>query len=135
MCPAVLSASAWRRRLAGVWAGWPEELVDEVGAVHFLQRAGDVGAISTVIPEEIFPLSEFCLGCGGREDFLECVGVITGVIYLGRECHGGRCEVLHLFEMEVKLLCLGSEFGHIHLVTSGMGGYEVGDELLFEPMP
>ena len=58
--------------------------------------------------------------------------MVAGVIYGGGERHGGGGEVLHLFEFEVEGFGFGCEFRHVFGAASGVGGDEVGDDLLVE---
>ncbi len=97
-----------------------EEPVEQVGAVHTQERPCDVGAICTVIPEEIFPLCQLLAGRCGCEYFFARVWVNSGVIYLGRDCHWGWGEILHLLKMQVELFGLGCEFCHVCFVAAGM---------------
>lgn len=46
--------------------------------------------------------------------------------------HGSGCEILHLLELEVKVLGYHGKFCHVLGCASGMGTDEVGDELLTE---
>ena len=106
------------------------EAAYEVVAVEAAEGADDVGLVFGVVPEEVFALGLFLLGAGGGIDFLAGVGVDAGVVDFGGESHGCRGEVLHLLKVKIEGFGLGRQFGHIHFVTSGMRGYEVGDELL-----
>lgn len=60
--------------------------------------------------------------------------MVAGIVDLGREGHRGRGEVLNLFEMQIEFFGLGGKLGHVDFAASGMGGYEVGDQLLSEPV-
>lgn len=95
-----------------------------------VQRFDNVGAVSLVVPEEVFALRQFFLGPDGGEYLFAGIGVDAGVIDLGGEGHGGRGEVLDLLKVHVELLGLGGKFGHVYLAACGMARYEVGNELL-----
>jgi len=56
--------------------------------------------------------------------------VKAGVVDFGSEGHGGRGEILDLFEFEVKLSGFGGEVGHVGFGAAGVGGYEVWNQLL-----
>ena len=82
------------------------------------------------VPEEFFALAEFFFfGFGGVDGF-EGVGVDAGVIDFGGQGHGGRSEILDLFEFEVQAAGFGSQVGHVFVGATGMGGNKVGDQLL-----
>ena len=65
-------------------------------------------------------------------DGLEGIRLEACVKRLGCDCHGGWGEVLHLFEMEVEFLSKCCEFCHVHLLTGGVRGNEIGYKLLIE---
>ena len=48
----------------------------------------------------------------------------------GRDRHGGGCEVLHLFELEVEVFGQDCQFCHVFGCAAGVGTDEVGDDLL-----
>ena len=79
-------------------------------------------------------LGKFIFRCLGREDWFKSVGVITGIPRLGTDGHGSRSKVLNLFKLEVQSLGLYGKVSHIFLMTSGMGGDEVRNELLTQSL-
>lgn len=82
------------------------------------------------VPEEFFALAEFFFFCFGGVDGFEGVGVDAGVIDFGGQGHGGRCEILDLFELEVQAAGFGGEIGHVFVGATRVGRDEVGDQLL-----
>ena len=116
------------RRLCVVVESW-----DEVGSSDAAEALFDVAALLGLVPEEVLSLGELVARTLGGEYGLEGVGVITRVPGLGGDGHRRGGEVLHLFEVEVEALGDDGELGHVLLLASGMGGDEVGDDLLMEP--
>lgn len=85
-----------------------------------------------LVPEEELTLGKlFFWGLGG-EDGLEGVGMEACVPCLGGDGHGGGCEVLHLFELEVEVFGEDGEFGHVFGGAAGMGTDEIRDDLLMQ---
>ena len=109
------------------------ESLDEVGASDAAEALFDVTALFGLVPEEVLSLSELVARTLGGEDGFEGVGVVARVPGLGGDGHRRGREILHLFEVEVETLGDDGELGHVLLQTSGMGGDEVGDDLLMEP--
>ena len=94
------------------------------------KRRNDSLTISAVVPEKILSLGEFFFRRYSTEYTFAGVRMITGVVYLSSYRHGCWRKILHLFEMHIKIACLGGQFSHIYLSTSGMRGYEIGYQLL-----
>ena len=92
----------------------------EVASVDAVERAQDIVAVVAVVPEEVFALCQFFFWPDGGEYLFAGVGMLAGVGYFG--CHGHRCgrEVLHLFKVEVEVLCLDGELCHVFFVAAGM---------------
>ena len=105
---------------------------DEVGASDAAEALFDVAALLGLVPEEVLSLGELVARTLGGEYGLEGVGVVARVPGLGGDGHRRGGEVLHLFEVEVETLGDDGEFRHILLLTTGVGGDEVGDDLLME---
>ena len=78
-------------------------------------------------------LGEFVFRTLGGEDGFKGVGVVARVPSLSGNGHWRGGEVLYLFEVEVEALGDNGEFCHVLLLTAGVGGDEVGDDLLTEP--
>ena len=68
----------------------------------------------------------------GTPYLLQCIGVIPCIPCLRGDRHGGRGEVLYLFEVEVQLFGNLRQLCHVLLRASRMAGDEVGDDLLVE---
>ena len=68
----------------------------------------------------------------GGEYRLQRVGVIASVPHFGCNGHWGRGEVLHLLQMETQFAGDISQLGHVLLMAAGVGGNEVGYDLLIE---
>ena len=118
------------RRFFGVW--FVVEATDEVGAAYLAEGALNGGALLGLIPEEELPLGEFLLLGLGDVEWFKGQRVEAGVVGFGADGHGGGCEVLHLFEVEVELLGFGSQLCHVGQRASGVTADEVGDELVVE---
>ena len=110
------------------------EFFDEVGPSDATETLFDVTALFGLVPEEILSLGEFFTLALGREDGFEGIGVEARIPRLGGNGHGGGCEVLHLFQMEIKLLGQHGQFGHICFLTARVAADEVGDELLVQAL-
>ena len=104
----------------------------EVRSSDAAEALFNITSFLRLIPEEILPLGEFFFLTFRREDGFERIGVVAGVPSLGGNGHRGWRKVLYLFEVEVETLGDDSEFGHIFLMAAGMGGDEVGDNLLVQ---
>ena len=76
---------------------------NEVRASYFAQRLHDARSAFAVIPEEVLSLRFFGFGIGGAIYFFACVGVNSGIIYLGAQRHRCGSEVLNLFKVHVEL--------------------------------
>ena len=98
--------------------------------MHLSQFANDVLAFGGFVPEEELALGKFLLGRFGREDGFEGVGMEACVPCFGGYGHGGRREVLHLFELEVEVFGQDCQFCHVFGGATGVGTDEVGDDLL-----
>ena len=116
------------RRLYVVVESW-----DEVGSSDAAEALFDVASLLRLVPEEVLALGEFVFRTFGGEYGLEGVRVVARVPGLCGDSHRRGGEVLHLFEVEVEALGDDGELGHVLLLASGMGGDEVGDDLLMEP--
>ena len=92
-------------------------------------------ALFLLIPEEEHALLLFVPGCLGREDGLQGIGVVAGCPAGGG--YGERCggEVLHLLQLEVQVLGLDGQFGHVLCMATGMAADEIGYYLLIEAFP
>ncbi len=112
------SLLAGRRKFA---SSRREQLGYQVGTVLPHERQGYALAVGLIVPEKVLPLGELGFGCGGGIDGLKGVGMNPAVVYLARHCHRRGGEVLHLLQMHVEVLGLYREFGHVDLLTSGVG--------------
>lgn len=108
------------------------ELSDEVGAANAFQLALNAAPLLGFIPEEEHALLELFSRRVGAEYGLKRIRVITRVKSCCTDSHRRRREVLHLFEVEVQVLCDDGQLSHILLVTSRVAADEVGNELLVE---
>ena len=106
---------------------------DEIRAPDAAEALFDVAALLGLVPEEVLSLGELVAWTLGGEDGFEGVGVVARVPGLGGDGHRRGGEVLHLFEVEVEALGDDGELCHVLLLTAGVGGDEVGDDLLTEP--
>ena len=61
----------------------------------------------------------FNLGAGSEYRFKR-VGMEAGIVDFGGEGHGGRSEILDLFEFEVKLAGFGCKVGHVGFGATGI---------------
>ena len=121
--------------LFSVWigGGTREETCKKVGTMHAHKGACDVLTVGGIIPEEIFALGFLGFRISRSKHRLQSVRMEPGIIYLGGKSHGCGSEILHLLQMQVKTLGLGSELCHVDFTASRMGGYEIWYELLFQP--
>ena len=108
------------------------EFPDEVGTANTAQALLNLPAFLGLVPEEILSLCQFLAWRLGREDRFKGVGVIARVPHFCGNGHGGRSEVLNLFQMKVELLGEYCQFGHVFLMTARVAGDEVGDDLLVQ---
>ena len=113
------------------WTGWTSiEFWDEVSASDTAQTLFYATSFLGFVPEEILSLGELFMLALGTEHGFECIGIIARIPSFGSYRHGGRREVLYLFEMEVELFGDDSQFGHILLLACRVAADEVGDNLL-----
>ena len=114
------------------WAVWfnAEKADEEVGAAYATKLGFDASALVGLIPEEEHALCLFLLGRASHEDGLQCVGVVARSPHGGGCGHGRRCEVLHLFEVEIEFLRGDGQLRHVLGAAARVGADEVGDELL-----
>lgn len=68
----------------------------------------------------------------GTIHLLEGVRVVACVPCLGRNGHGGGCEVLHLLQLEIEAFGEHSQLCHVLFSAAWMAGDEIGDDLLVE---
>ena len=59
-----------------------EELTDDIAPPHGGERADDLSALCGIVPEEEAALRLLLLGGYGREYFLTCIWVLSGVLYM-----------------------------------------------------
>ena len=104
--------------------------VGRLGLLGGLRPLGGLGLI--LVPEEVLVLGFLLLGRLGAEDGLQGVGVVAGVPHLGGNGQGGGREVLHLLQVKSQTASDGCQLLHVLLVTAGVAGDEVGDDLLVE---
>lgn len=109
-----------------------EKASDEVWSVNLAEETEDCLALGWLVPEEELTLGEFFFLCSGRENGLESVGMDARVPGFSGDGHGGRGEVLHLFELEIKILGQCGKFGHVFGCAARVAADEVGDDLLSE---
>ena len=109
---------------------FPVEFLDQIRPPDTSQALLDSAALLGLVPEEVLPLGELLALVLGREDGLQRVGVVARVPGLGGDGHRRRRKVLHLLQMEVELPGDDGELGHVGLLTAGVRGDEVGDDLL-----
>lgn len=113
--------------------GWAAvKFGNQVGPADSAQAFLYVLALLGLVPEEILPLRQFFPLGLCREHRLQRVGVEPCVPGLGGNGHWRWGEVLHLLQMEVQLFGLYGQLCHVFLVAAGVGGYEVGYNLLVE---
>jgi len=108
------------------------KLFDEVRTADALEVLFDTATLLRLVPEEILALGQFVALTLGREHGFEGIGVVACVPHLGGDGHGRGGEVLNLFEVEVQLFGDDSQLRHILLLTTWVGGDEVGDDLLVQ---
>ena len=108
------------------------QLRDKVGSADTTETLLDVTALLRFVPEEVLALGELLTLALGREDGLEGIRVVARVPGLCSDGHGRGGKILHLFEMEVESFGEHGKFGHIFFQTAGVGGNEIGDDLLAE---
>ena len=108
------------------------KLLDEVRTTNTAQALFDATTLFGLIPEEILALGQLVALTLGTLHWFQRIRVIARIPGLCRDGHGGRCEVLHLLQLEVELFGLDSQLSHIRFRTTGMAGDEVGDNLLIE---
>ena len=118
---------AWFGIVVGVGA---EQWFDEVGHADPPQFSFDFLSLLGLVPEEKHALGKFLRGTFCAEDGGECIGVVAGVPHLRADGHGGRGEVLDLFQLEIQALGDQSEPGHVFLMATGMAADEIGYDLL-----
>jgi hypothetical protein len=106
------------------------ETFNEVRTPDATEALFDVTTFLWLVPEEVLALGEFLPLTLGREDGFKGVGVVARVPGFSGDGHGRGGKVLHLFEVEVELLGEYGEFSHVLFLTAGVGGDEVGDDLL-----
>ena len=111
-------------------SGGGVEPLEEVGALEAGEDAGDFLPVFGFVPEEEDVLFFFFPFGAGAFDGAHGVGMEAGVVDFRGEGHGGGGEVLHLLEAEVQFFGGDGELGHVGERASGVGGDEVGDELL-----
>lgn len=87
-----------------------------------------------LIPEEILSLGFLLTGCLSTEDWLQRVGVVACVPCLSTDGHGRWREVLNLLKLESEFAGDAGQLSHILLMTAGMAGDEVGDDLLVQAL-
>ena len=104
----------------------------EVRSSDAAEALFNITSFLRLIPEEILPLGEFFFLTFRRKDRFERIGVVAGVPSLGGYGHRGWRKVLYLFEVEVEALGDDGELCHVLLLTTGVGGDEVGDNLLVQ---
>jgi len=83
-----------------------------------------------LVPEEELSLGELLLLRLSTKYGLQRVGVVARVPGFGGVGHRRGGEVLHLFQVEVEALGDDGQLGHVLLAAAGVGGDEVGDDLL-----
>lgn len=100
--------------------------------MKILESLHDLGLIFRLIPEEEQTLTLFLVGSASCVDRLESIGMNAAIVDDGRDSHRSWSKILNLFESEIHIVCLGSEFGHIDIVAAGMRTDKIRDELLVE---
>lgn len=105
---------------------------DEVGSPYAAQGLLDVAPFFGFVPEEKLSLGKFFFRRFGAEDRLERIRVIPSVPCLGAHRHRCRCEVLHLFKVEIQAFGEHGQFSHILLMAAWMAADEVRNDLLFQ---
>ena len=106
------------------------QLADEVRSAYSLQLLLNVSPFLRLVPEEELSLSQLLALGFGTTHVLQSVWVVACVPCLGANGHRSRCEVLHLFQLEVKSFGNDSQFGHIFFTTARVAADEVRDDLL-----
>ncbi len=119
-------------RPAGLLHRLAIKLVDEVGPADAPQLPLDVLPFFGLVPEEELPLRQLLLLRLRTLDGLQRIGVEARVPCFGADGHGRGGEVLHLFEVEVELLGLHRQLGHVCLSATGVAADEVRDDLLVQ---
>ena len=109
-----------------------EESGDEVRTAYAAEASLDAGLLLWLVPEEELPLCQLLLLRLGATHWFERVWVEAGIPGVGSERHRRRCEVLHLFELEVQLLRGDGQFCHVGLSAPWMAGDEVRYDLLLQ---
>ena len=99
-----------------------------------MKRLLNITSFLWFVPEEELPLGKFVLWCLSREDRLKGVRIISAIPSLCAHSHWGRRKILNLFKLEVQTLGLDGKVCHIFLMTSGMRGNEVWNELLSQAL-
>ena len=108
------------------------ELVDEVGSAYPAKFTLDGAALFRLVPEEEHALGKLLFLGLGAENRLEGVRIVTRIPGLGRNGHRSRCEILHLFQMEVQSLRDDGKFSHVFFMTARMRTDEVRNDLLVQ---
>ena len=88
--------------------------------------------VVVLIPEEILSLSFLLAWRLCAEYGLQRVRIIACIPGLSADSHGCRREVLNLFKLKAEFTGDAGQLRHILLMTAGMAGDEVGDNLLVE---
>ena len=107
-----------------------EEFLNKVGTVHLSEETEDVLTFRGLVPEEELTLGKLFFLCLCRPDGLEGVRMDACVPCFCGNRHGGRREVLYLFELEIEVFGQYCQLCHIFSGASWMGTDEIGDDLL-----
>ena len=106
------------------------QFLNQVGASYFHQFTFYVAPLFRLVPEEELSLCQFfALGLCGV-DGLQGIWVKSCVPRLRAYGHWRRCEVLHLFEVKIKLLCGYGKFSHVLFAASRVAAYKIRYDLL-----
>ena len=107
-------------------------MLDKVWTLDAEQSLFYIAAFFGFVPKEILSLGLLFTKRLCTEYRFQGIGIISGVPCFSAYGHGGRSEILNLFQMEVHGLCFNSQFSHVCFRASRMAADEVRDYLLMQ---
>jgi hypothetical protein len=80
------------------------KFINQVRTSYATQALFDVTTFLGLVPEEILTLGQLVTLTLGTLHWFQRIRVIARIPGLCRDGHGGRCEVLHLLQLEIQPL-------------------------------
>ena len=106
---------------------------DQFLPVGLPQRFPDKGVVLRAAELKQRPLHGFFMRIPGNVYRLHGSGIQAGIEHAGAECAGGGIKVLYLFRLVVNVPQILGQFNGTAEIAAGMGGDQVGDQILLFP--